>query len=181
MASLLLSLSPYVTTLLVVLGPAICTFCLYLLYRWGLPRPVPGIPYNRAAAKSLLGDLPSLLKHLQITEEKLSWFPVQVAKLNSPIIQVFVRPFARPWVILADFRESQDILLRRTKEFDRGPEFRQVLSGITPDHHIIMSSSNPDFKMHRRLIQDLMTHAFLKNVCLTFHFGRCRCSTKYFC
>ncbi|KAJ5373106.1 cytochrome P450 [Penicillium concentricum] len=137
---------------------------LYLGYRWILPRPIPGIPYNREATNNVLGDLPALIEHGKKTGEKLSWLPLQAKKLNSPIIQIFANPLTKPWVILTEFRESQDILLRRTKEFDRSDHFGNIFRGLTPDHHISMKTTNPQFKAHRRLIQDLMTPAFLNEV-----------------
>lgn len=136
----------------------------YIFYRRSLPRPIPGIPYNKDAAKRILGDLPGMIKYARETGEKLSWLPLQAKKLNSPIVQVFMTPCSKPWVVVTDFRESQDILLRRTKEFDRSNHFGDLFRDIAPDHHISMRSGNPNFKIHRRLIQDLMTPAFLNEV-----------------
>lgn len=145
----------------------------YLGYRWILPRPIPGIPHNREAIENIFGDLPALKEHARKTGEKMSWLPLQAKKLNSPIIQIFANPLTKPWVILTEFRESQDILLRRTKEFDRSDHFGNIFKGLTPDHHISMKTANPQFKAHRRLIQDLMTPAFLNEVCFY------RCSFKW--
>ncbi|KAJ5502468.1 Cytochrome P450 [Penicillium fimorum] len=89
---------------------------------------------------------------------------MQAKKLNSPIVQVFVNPLTKTWVILTEFRESQDIMLRRTKEFDRSEEFGNIFKSLIPDHHISMRMTNPQFKAHRRLIQDSMTPAFLNEV-----------------
>lgn len=36
----------------------------YLAYRAALPRPIPGIPYNRDAASKLLGDVPEMLAYV---------------------------------------------------------------------------------------------------------------------
>jgi hypothetical protein len=72
----------------------------------------------------------------------MSWFSIQVTKPKSLIIQVFVKPFKKPWVVLADFRESQDIPMRRTKKFDQATNFRDVLLGFIPDHQVIMATSN---------------------------------------
>lgn len=33
---------------------------LYVLYQIILPKPIPGIPYNKHAAKSLFGDIPEI-------------------------------------------------------------------------------------------------------------------------
>jgi hypothetical protein len=37
----------------------------YTVYRWLLPKPIPGIPHNRKATKSVLGDIPDLMEHLK--------------------------------------------------------------------------------------------------------------------
>lgn len=137
---------------------------IYIVYRLLLPRPIAGIPYREASSKHILGDLPLLGKHEQETGEKLSWFALHARKIISPIFQVFANPLTKPWVVLTDFREGQDIMLRRTKEFDRSEHFSNIFLGLVPDHHISMKSSNPQFKAHRRLIQDLMTPAFLNEV-----------------
>ncbi|OQE42360.1 hypothetical protein PENCOP_c004G07675 [Penicillium coprophilum] len=137
---------------------------LYLGYRCMLPRPILGIPYNQEATKNVLGDIPAWIEHEKKTGESLNWLPLQAKKLNSPIIQIFGNPLTKPWIILSDFRESQDILLHRTKEFDRSDHFGNAFKGLVPDHHISMKTTNPQFKVHRRLIQDLMTPAFLNEV-----------------
>jgi hypothetical protein len=152
--------------------PSLLTFALsiplvvlYVIYRWSLPRPIPGIPYNKAAASSPFGDIPAVKKHVRETGEMWTWVSSQIKELNSAIIQIFIRADSTPWVVITDFRESQDILMRRTKEFDRSDQFGNTFTGIVPDHHIHMKSANPEFKAHRRLIQDLMTPAFLNGVC----------------
>ncbi|KAI0126333.1 cytochrome P450 [Xylariales sp. AK1849] len=136
---------------------------LYLLYQWALPKPIPGIPYNKDATSHVLGDVPGLLKEIQSTDGTfLSWMLNQVQRLNSPMIQIFIRPLGRPVVVLSDFRESQDILMRR-KEFDRSVIHREFFSGLAPHHHI-HEPTNRVWKAHRRLLQDLMSPSFLHNV-----------------
>jgi hypothetical protein len=100
------------------------------------------------------------------TEEMWTWVSSQVKELNSAIIQIFIKVNGTPLVVIADFRESQDIPMRRTREFDRGDQFENTFTGLLPDHHIHMKSTNPEFKAQRRLIQDLMTPAFLNGVCV---------------
>jgi hypothetical protein len=94
------------------------TVVLYALYQWLLPNPVPGIAYNPEATRSLLGDAADMIKEVSVTGEFRVWCAKQVKRMNSPICQVFIRPFGKPWILLADFRESKDILMRR-KEFDK--------------------------------------------------------------
>ncbi|KAL0942969.1 cytochrome P450 monooxygenase [Colletotrichum truncatum] len=135
----------------------------YLLYQKLLPRPIPGIPYNKEAAKNLLGDIPSLSKAVARDRAANNWMLSQIHIHNSPIVQIFPRPFSRPWIILADFRETQDICLRRTKEFDRAPFWKDIFAGAVPDGHVHFLS-DAKWKAHRRLLQDLMLPAFLDKV-----------------
>jgi hypothetical protein len=133
---------------------------LYAVYRLALPKPIPGdIPYNRDATKSILGDIPTLMKF----GDPFEWLREQTIKHNSPIVQVFARPFSKPWVILADYREAYDISARRTREFDRSDHIRIQLGGALPDHHV-WRKTDSRWKYNRSLIQDLMVPAFLQTV-----------------
>ncbi|KAK7699121.1 hypothetical protein SLS64_011898 [Diaporthe eres] len=87
----------------------------------------------------------------------------QSKELNSPIFQIFPEPLGRPKVVLNDFREEQDILMRRGKEFDRAYTVHHLFKGIVPNHHII-EKTNAVWKGHRRLLQDLMSPGFLDGV-----------------
>lgn len=141
---------------------AVLSIC-YLLYRAALPRPILGIPYHKASARSILGDIPAMLKHTQETSQVFDWMVGQCVDLNSPVVQIFARPLGRPFVILADFRESQDILMRRMKEFDRSNFFGDLFLGVLPHHHISMPT-NETFKKQRRLLSDSMSPTFLQDV-----------------
>lgn len=135
----------------------------YLAYRRALPKPLTGIPYNKAAAASVLGDLPELWTQLR-TRDLRGWFGGLARRLNSPIVQVFGRPGQRPTLVISDFRTTQDILLRRTKEFDRPGNQVAALRGVIPNHHIAMLTSDPQFRRNRELVKDLMTPNFLHTV-----------------
>lgn len=87
----------------------------YVLYRAALPKPIPGIPYNEAAAKHILGDAPGLLEAINKTGTMLDWIVHQLVKQNKPIMQLFLRPLGKPFVIISDFRETQDICVRRSR------------------------------------------------------------------
>jgi hypothetical protein len=137
---------------------------LYAGYRWALPRPITGIPYNEKAAQRLLGDLPDIFNYIKKTDTVLPWFAEQAEKLNSPIFQVFARPLQKPWVVLYDFRESQDILMRRTKEFDGGDFFSAIFEGVIPEHHLSKKSTDEQFKKQKAWLKDLMTPGFLSTV-----------------
>ncbi|KAI2616898.1 cytochrome P450 [Hypomontagnella submonticulosa] len=140
---------------------SVVAVCLYALYRWLLPKPIPGIPYNPKATTMLFGDAPDMVREVSVTGELRVWCAKQVKKLNSPIVQVFIVPFSKPWVLVADFREARDILTRR-KEFDKSSF---LIDGMAPmgDFHGIYKTGEA-FKANRQLIQDLMTSTFLNNL-----------------
>lgn len=76
---------------------AVCLLAvLLLLYRAALPKPLKGIPYNHHAAKRILGDIPDALAWHKSRSELFTFISAQVVKLDSPIIQLFMRPFGRP-------------------------------------------------------------------------------------
>jgi hypothetical protein len=136
---------------------------LYLLYRWALPKAIPGIPYNVEATLSLLGDIPSLMGEISGTEKTfLDWMQKQLRKHDAPLIQLFIRPLGKPVLLLSDFREAQDILMRR-RDFDRSITMREFFEGVAPNHHI-HQQTNAMWKAHRRLLQDLMSPSFLHDV-----------------
>lgn len=135
---------------------------MYLLYNWALPKPIAGIPYNVEATKRLLGDIPSVLDGIKRTGEFNAWVNEQADKFKSPLFQVFVRPLGKPLLILSDFREAQDILMRR-KDFDRSSLDADLLEGAGRNHHIHLKTGD-EWKRHRRLLQDLMSPQFLNEV-----------------
>ena len=139
---------------------AITIVALYGLYQWLLPKPIPGIAYNPEATKSLLGDAPDMMKEVSATGEFRVWCARQVQKMDSPICQIFIRPFSKPWILLADFRESKDILTRR-KEFDKSSFLADGMACMGAFHGIYATGDK--FKANRQLIQDLMSASFLNN------------------
>ncbi|KAF6805567.1 cytochrome p450 monooxygenase [Colletotrichum musicola] len=139
---------------------AALSFFLYSLYQYLLPKPIPGIPYNAEATKNLMGDIPRLQK--EADTNLTAWLINQTRKHKSPIFQAFIEPLRKPSVFITDFREAQDILMRR-KEFDRSDYSISLLSGESPQFHINLKTGN-EWKAHRRLLQDLMTPKFLHGV-----------------
>lgn len=137
---------------------------LHVIWTSALPKPIPGIPHRSGATTSILGDLPAVLSDVSTTGQTwLHWAIKQTEKLDSPVIQIFMRPFGRPFVILADFCESHDILTRRTREFDRSYAAADLFGSLSPNHHII-ERTNDVWKDHRRLLMDLMSPSFLRDV-----------------
>jgi hypothetical protein len=78
---------------------------LYLLYRFLLPKPIPGIPYDEASIHRLLGDVPDLVAWQKAHQEPWGSMVKKLKDLDSPIIQLFGRVGGKPWVVIADARE----------------------------------------------------------------------------
>lgn len=134
-------------------------FLLSALYSYLLPKPITGIPYNPEAVRCLLGDAPAMMRD---ERGPMDWLLDQGRRHSGPICQLFLRPFSKPFVLISDFREAQDIMLRR-KEWDRSDYSIELLGGQAPYHHI-NQKTGPVWKAHRRLLQDLMMPAFLHRV-----------------
>lgn len=134
----------------------------YYLYRSALPKPIPGIPYNSSSANSILGDAPAAIASQKATGDMAGWFTSQLIKHNAPIVQIFMRPLGRPFVLISDFRETQDIMTRRTREFDRSNYFGDMFLSILPDNMVHMATTDT-WKMHRKLMADTMSPSFLSS------------------
>lgn len=135
------------------------------LARWlALPKPIRGIPYNKSSAKRIFGDTREMMKDGRVR----AWMREQFTVHNSPVLQVFTSPFARPWVLVSDFREAQDIMMRRTHEFDKSNRTVDSFIGVMRNSFVSMKTPDPRFKHHKELVKDLMTTAFLNEVCLSF-------------
>jgi hypothetical protein len=136
------------------------SFSFYTVYRWLIPKPIPGIPYNPKAGRRPLGDAIDLFREVRVTSQFNLWCARQVENLNSPICQVFVNPFSKPWVLLADVQESQDIMVRR-KEFDRSSVMKTGMASF--GHFQAPLSSDEKWRESRAWTQDIMTPKFLGN------------------
>ncbi|KAI1120036.1 cytochrome P450 monooxygenase [Nemania abortiva] len=134
------------------------------LYRVLLPRPLPGIPYNEVSAHRIMGDVPAMMQHMKCTEGGtfITYIVKTMMALNSPLIQVFIRPLHKPLLILGDFPEANDLLIRR-KDFDRSHTLGDLVKGLAPDHHIHLETGEA-WKIQRQLVQDLMTPSFLHSI-----------------
>ncbi|KAI0441397.1 cytochrome P450 monooxygenase [Xylaria telfairii] len=138
--------------------------CLGQLYRSALPKPIPGVPYDEASSRKLLGDVPAMMDHMTRTQGGtfITYILKTMRALDAPLIQVFIRPFGKPLLILGDFPEAHDLLVRR-KQFDRSHTLGDLVLGLAPDHHIHLETGDA-WKTQRRLVQDLMMPSFLHNV-----------------
>ncbi|KAI8626380.1 cytochrome P450 [Xylariaceae sp. FL1651] len=148
-------------TILIILATSLS---LFLLYRAALPKPLPGIPYHAASAHNIFGDVPAMLSHIANEDGTFISYLVQsLEKLDAPLVQVFIKPFSKPLLILSDYVEAHDMMVHRTKEFDRSTSSGDLVRGLGPDHHIHLKTT-PKWRSQRRLVQDLMTPSFLNKV-----------------
>ena len=136
---------------------------LIILYYRALPKPIPGIPYNHAATKSILGDLPEIMAAAKCPRGLWPWLGDLGRRHNSPVVQVFPRPLGPPVVIVVDGSVT-NALARRHTVFDRSDMHKDVFSSVIPEHHIMMKSSDPRLKLHRELIRDFLVPSFLQGV-----------------
>ncbi|KAH6655386.1 cytochrome P450 [Truncatella angustata] len=146
------------------LAVGILILVMYLVYEAVLPKPLPGIPYNHGAPNKIFGDIPEMMGYVIRTKRIFCWLTSLTTRHQSPIVQAFIKPMALPWVVVTDPSESQDILLRRTKEFDRSGFFGELIGGILPEQHIQFLSSDERFKKNRNLINHLMAPNFINQV-----------------
>jgi cytochrome P450 len=133
------------------------------LLRTLFPTPIPGIPYDTNATRSVLGDFPSFRAWYAQRPELYSWLASRTEALNSPIIQIFLRPLGKPWVVLSDHREAEDIMTRRTSEFGRAAVVGDFFAPLLPQWHTHMPTGD-EWRAHRRLLSDLMAPSFLNHV-----------------
>ncbi|RWA06750.1 hypothetical protein EKO27_g8358 [Xylaria grammica] len=111
-----------------------------------------------------MGDVPAMMQHMKCTEGGtfITYILKTMKALNSPLIQVFIRPLNKPLLILGDFPEANDLLVRR-KDFDRSHTLGDLVKGLAPDHHIHLETGEA-WKIQRHLVQDLMTPSFLHSI-----------------
>ncbi|KAL7935632.1 cytochrome P450 [Trichoderma chlorosporum] len=147
-----------------VWGVGIVCVTLYMAYRRILPKPIPDIPYNKDAAAKMFGDVPEMMNYVMRTQRIFCWLTSLTTRHQSPIVQAFIKPGGLPWVVVTDPFESQDILLRRIKDFDRSEFFGELINGILPEQHIQFISSDPRFKNNRNLINHLMAPTFIREI-----------------
>ena len=133
----------------------------YALYRHLLPKPLPDIPYFPEGARSILGDFPAMRR--EGGTAPIDWLITRAGALPGPLSQIFILPLGKPVLLLTDYHESNDVMMRRGAEWDRSDWSIAFLGGILPKHQINFKTG-PEWKSHRRLLQDLMGPAFLHSV-----------------
>jgi hypothetical protein len=146
---------------------------LYATYRWALPKPLPGIPHNERATLSMLGDLPEIVSHIKKTGLIRPWFSTLNERMGTSLVQIWPTPLAKPVLVLSDYQESQDILMRRTKEFDRASRTLEAFAGVVPNHQISLRTHDPRFKGNKEFVRDLMSPTFLREISAPQIYARC--------
>lgn len=134
------------------------------LYFYLLPKPLPGIPYNEESAGRLMGDVPEFIALGKAGRRPRDFWADLCANKNSAIAQYFPGPFLSPVVVVTDFREAQDLFLRRSKQLDRGAVGRMMWGGVGDHHFVAMDASDPRFADSRFLGKDLMGPKYLQEV-----------------
>ncbi|KAK4209798.1 cytochrome P450 [Rhypophila decipiens] len=132
---------------------------LYLLTRQLLlPKPIPQIPYDPAAASQILGDVPSL----ESDPSGLAlWAGHHLARLKTPLCQVFMGPLAKPMVLVADIGNARDIMFFRS-DFDRSDYILNRFP-LFKGFHFRMKTGE-QWKLSRGWVKDLMGKEFLGSV-----------------
>lgn len=134
------------------------------LLRRAYPRPLPGVPYKESSARRLLGDLPDIVSHRRRTQETTEALFRICDELRSPIAQLFVKPFGgRPHVVVNDPREVEDILVRRSREFDRAAGTARIFAIVMP-RCTLAQQTTPALRAQKRLWSDVMGAGFLRRV-----------------
>ena len=136
------------------------------LYFYFLPKPLPGIPYNEESAKRVMGDVPKFLELAKAHRRPREFWAELCSKKNSAITQYFPGPFMKPVVVVSDFREAQDLFIRRHKSFDRGIIGKQMFGGIGDHHFVALETTDPIYPDARFLAKDLMNPGYLSKVSL---------------
>ncbi|KAK3312370.1 cytochrome P450 [Apodospora peruviana] len=154
--SALLTEQNHVPTILI--AATIITLFVYTLYSKLLPKPIPGIPFDKNATKTILGDVLTL----QDDPDGLAlWCGKHLDRLGTPLCQVFMGPLAKPMVLVADIGDARDIVFG-TSAFDRS-DYIVDRFPLFRGFHFRMKTGD-DWRLSRGWMKDLMTAQFLNSV-----------------
>ncbi|KAK7224694.1 hypothetical protein V2G26_012697 [Clonostachys chloroleuca] len=132
------------------------------MWRWLRPKPFAGIPYNKESAGRILGDVPLLAPLIAQTKEfSGSITATTTRRLGSPVAQLLFPNIRKPLIVVEDAREIEDIILRRTKEFDKAPTTVDIVLPLFP-HGTVSQYTTPELKAQKRLWSEGMTTSFLQ-------------------
>ncbi|KAH7031563.1 cytochrome P450 [Microdochium trichocladiopsis] len=137
---------------------------LYILYNQLLPKPLPGIPYDKEAAGRIMGSIPNLVAKRKRGEAARTFFPELFAGASAPVVQYFMGPWNKASVAVGDYRTVQELFVKHGKDFGRGHMMRTMWSNTMPAHFIGMEDDDPRLKRVMALGRDLMTPTALYEV-----------------
>lgn len=143
----------------------ICGVLLFALRAHYIPRPIPGIPYNRLTYICPWGDLASLGVAYFTKGEVFRWFSSQSHTHRSGIFQVFLPSFSTtsPVVVVTDQREVKDIVTRRLGVIDRSHLMHLWFGLLCPKASIGMHTTQ-EFRTIRWSWNSVLNPAFLGTV-----------------
>ncbi|CAK4001931.1 cytochrome P450 monooxygenase [Lecanosticta acicola] len=134
----------------------------YYVYRLGFPKPLAGIPYNPEAAQRFFGDVVFFPK--PDAPAFRAWLTSLGERLQSPIVQVFIRPYGKPALVVYDYWEAYDINNRRLDEFDKTERNRQIFSEVVPQNHTSMRASDAAYPRSKNMIKGVMVPSFISEI-----------------
>jgi hypothetical protein len=148
-------------TYTVVLQASGAILVLYFAWQRLFPQPLPGIPYIRESANQLFGDYPRMIKEARATGDVTFNIFHPNRELKQPVAQFLLPFFRRSLVVVDDPREAEDILSRRSKEFDRSPSTVRLFRPMIPKSTLAQYTT-PELKVQKRLWGDVMGTDFLR-------------------
>lgn len=139
-------------------------FSIFTLYQATLPKWYPEIPRHADSQRRFFGDLPRLIGHAKESGgQVLDWMGYQTIELGSPIVQIAVKPFNPPYIILDDYATAEEILNKRLREFDKGRAVADFFQLLITKGSLVMLTDDA-WKFQRRAWQGTMSASFLNNV-----------------
>ncbi|KAK8033628.1 cytochrome P450 oxidoreductase [Apiospora marii] len=144
-------------------GAALLLLLLYRLAKYVFyPQPLPGIAYDPESAQRWRGDQPAVEAVYARLHEWMSPLMARSLDLQSPVHQLFMNPFSRPLVVVDDPREVHDLLMRRSRDFDKSTAYG-VWQTLIP-RATLANPTNAQWKSQRAAWRDTMHPKFLRRV-----------------
>lgn len=152
-------MTPY---LLWPLGAAALFYILRFLF---IPKPLPGIPYNRLSYLMPWGDLVSFGFSFVVRGELFAWFNAESHRHRSPIFQAFIPSFSMsfPVLVVTDPVEVREIMTRRHNSIDRS-SLMGLWFGLLASGASIGMSSGAGFRALRWVWNSMLSPVFLGRV-----------------
>lgn len=144
------------------LGAAVLFYILRLIF---IPKPLPGIPYNKLSYLLPWGDLVSLGISFFARGEVFAWFNAQSHHHRSPLFQAFIPSFSvsSPVLVVTDPVEVREIVTRRLSSIDRSRLMGLWFGLLAPGASIGMSSG-ACFRALRWAWNSMLSPVFLGSV-----------------